>query len=69
MQDTCGRRCRTLHPRPTSDAGVRRPAATVLGVDGGRTPMRICLAAFAMTIKSQVLKLETPKLTQVGLVV
>ena len=69
MRDTCGRRCRALHPRPTSDADVRRPKATVLGIDGGRTPLQICLAASAMTIKRQVLKLETPKLTQVGLVV
>ena len=69
MRDTCGRRCRTLHPRPTSDTGIVRPAATVLGVDGGRTPLRICLVAFEMTIEIEVLKPETPKLTQVSLVV
>ena len=67
--NTCALWCRILHPCPTSDTGVLRPAATVLGVDGGRTPLRICLAPSAMMITRQVLKLETPKLTQVGLVV
>ena len=52
VRGTCGRRCRILHPRPTSDTGVLRPAAIVLGVDGGRTPLQICLVASEMAIES-----------------
>ena len=52
MRDTCGRRGRTLHPHLTSDTGILRPTATVLGVDGGRTPSRICMAASEVTIEN-----------------